>query len=70
MFVADTPFTGTTGWAQYDSAAAGATADGNFTPASLTYTWNVSAVPEPAALGLLAIGSLAGAAILRRRRVR
>jgi hypothetical protein len=70
VFVANTPFTGTTGWAQYDSAAAGATADSNFTPAALTYTWNVSAVPEPAAFGLLAVGSLAGGAILRRRRVR
>jgi hypothetical protein len=68
VFVANTPFTGTTGWAQYDSAATSATADPNFTPATLTYTWNVSAVPEPAALGLLGIGSLAGAAILRRRR--
>jgi len=68
VFVATTPFSGATGWAQYDSAAASATADSNFTPAALTYTWNVSAVPEPAAFCLLAIGSLAGGAILRRRR--
>lgn len=68
VFVANTPFTGTTGWAQYDSAAAGAIADGNFTPASLTYTWNVSAVPEPATFGLLALGSLAASIAIRRRR--
>jgi hypothetical protein len=67
VFVSTTPFTGTTGFAQYDSAAASATADINFTPASVTYTWNVSAVPEPAALGLLGIGSLACGVILRRR---
>lgn len=66
IFVADTPFTGTTGWAQYDSAAASALANPNFTPASLTYTFEV--VPEPATIGLAAMAALAAMPFLRRRR--
>jgi hypothetical protein len=65
IFVADTPFTGTTGWAQYDSAAASALANPNFTPASLTYTFEV--VPEPATIGLAAMAALAAMPFLRRR---
>lgn len=68
IFVADTPFTGTTGWAQYDSAAASALANPNFTPASLTYTFEV--VPEPASLGLVAVAGLAAGSFLRRRAAR
>ena len=68
VFIANTPFTGATGFAQYDSAATTATADVNFAPASLTYTWNVSAVPEPATIGLMAIGSLAALPLLSRCR--
>ena len=59
IFVADAPFTGTTGWAQYDAAAASAAANPNFTPAGLTYTFQV--VPEPSTTALLVLG-LAGAA--------
>ena len=68
IFVADTPFTGTTGWAQYDTAAASAVANPNFTPRSLTYTFEV--VPEPSTTALLVLG-LAGTAWFaaqRRRR--
>ena len=65
IFVADTPFTGTTGWAQYDSAAASALANPNFTPASLTYTFEV--VPEPGTCGLVAVAGLAAVPLLRRR---
>jgi hypothetical protein len=65
IFVADTPFTGTTGWAQYDSAAASALANPNFTPASLTYTFEV--VPEPATFGLVAVAGLVAVPLLRRR---
>jgi MYXO-CTERM domain-containing protein len=67
IFIADTPFTGTTGFAQYDSTATTALADPNFTPASLTYTWTVSPVPEPATIGLAAIAGLAALPFLRRR---
>lgn len=68
IFVADTPFTGTTGWAQYDSAAASALANPNFTPASLTYTFEV--VPEPGTFGLVAAAGLAAVPFLRRRLAR
>ena len=68
VFMANAPFTGTTGFAQYDSLATSALPDAAFTPATVTYTWTVSAVPEPATFGLLAIGSLAGGIILHRRR--
>jgi len=68
IFISDTPFTGTTGFAQYDAAAASAVANPDFTPASLTYTWTVSAVPEPATLGLAAVAGLASLPFLRRRR--
>jgi len=67
IFVADTPFTGTTGYAQYDAAAASAVANPNFTPRSLTYTFEV--VPEPSTTALLALG-LAGAALLAVKRSR
>lgn len=67
IFVADTPFTGTTGWAQYDAAAAAAIANPNFTPGSLTYTFEV--VPEPSTSALLALG-VAGAAWFAAKRRR
>lgn len=67
IFITDTPFTGTTGFAQYDAAAAAAVANPAFTPASLTYTWTVSPVPEPATLGLACLAGLAVGPFLRRR---
>jgi hypothetical protein len=70
VFVANEPFNfgfGGTPKAQYDSAALAAAADPNFTPASVTYTWTVSAVPEPATIGLVAVAGLAAVPFLRRR---
>lgn len=64
VFIANTEFTGTTGFAQYDSAAQNATRNTNFTPAFVTYNWTV--IPEPTS-GLLALAG-AGSLILRRRR--
>ncbi|MEX1119072.1 MAG: PEP-CTERM sorting domain-containing protein [Terrimicrobiaceae bacterium] len=62
IFIADAPFTGTTGFAQYDAAALSATKDTNFNPATVSYTFN--AIPEPTSALLL---SFAGAAFLLRR---
>ena len=64
VFVANTPFTGTTGFAQYDSAALTATKNTNFTSAFVTYNFNV--VPEPSS-GILLVTSM-GALLIRRRR--
>lgn len=68
VFIANTPFTGSTGFAQYDAAAAAAVADVNFTPATVSYTWTVSPVPEPSTIIVVAASSLAAIPILRRRR--
>lgn len=68
VFVANEAFNGSgTPKAQYDAAALAAAADPNFTPASVTYTWTVSAVPEPATIGLVSIAGLAALPFLRRR---
>jgi hypothetical protein len=67
IFISDTPFNSSTGFAQYDSTAATAVANQAFTPASLTYTWTVSPVPEPATIGLVAVAGLAAVPFLRRR---
>lgn len=64
IFVADTPFTGTTGFAQYDSAALTASKNSNFTSAFVTYNFNV--IPEPRSSILLGLG-VASLAIRRRR---
>jgi len=56
IFIANTAFTGTTGFAQYDAAALGATADSNFTSATVNYSWTV--VPEPSTYALLGVGLL------------
>ncbi len=45
IFIASTPFTGTTGFAQYDAAALSASKNTNFNSAFVTY--NFSVVPEP-----------------------
>lgn len=69
VFIANTAFTSTTtGKAQYDAAALAATADANFNPQSVTYTWTVTAVPEPTSIALLGAGmaALAGLAVRRR----
>lgn len=63
IFIATTPFTGTTGFAQYDAAALSATKNTNFTSAFVTYNFTV--VPEPSALGLLLLG---GAVLAWRQR--
>ncbi len=66
IFIADTPFTGTTGFAQYDAAAAAAVADPNFTAASVNYTW--AAVPEPSTVAMLVLGAGLAAVVHARRR--
>jgi len=71
FFIADTPFTGSTGYAQYDATALAATADTNFVPASVTYTWEVAPVPEPSTIVMLAtVAAGAGLATCRRLRRR
>ena len=61
----------TTGKAQYDATALAATEDVNFTPASVTYTWDVAAVPEPSTMVMLAtVAAGAGLATCRRLRRR
>lgn len=64
IFVADTPFTGTTGFAQYDSAALAAAKNPSFTSAFVTY--NFSAIPEPTNGILLGLGI--ASLVIRRRR--
>jgi hypothetical protein len=64
VFVADTPFTGTTGFAQYDSAALAASKNPNFTPAFVTYNFNV--IPEPSCGILSGVG--VGFLLIRRKR--
>ena len=64
IFIADTAFTGTTGFAQYDAAALGATMDSGFTSATVDYSWTV--VPEPSTYALLGMGLLAIAAARRQ----
>lgn len=66
IFIANTAFTGTTGFAQYDASALIATKDNNFTSATVNYTWTV--VPEPSTFALLGAGLLALAANRARRR--
>ncbi len=67
VFVATTSFSGTTGFAQYDAAASVAVADPAFTPADVTYTWTVAAVPEPATAALMASAVIAFTVTARRR---
>jgi hypothetical protein len=67
IFIANTAFTGTTGFAQYDATALNATMDNNFTSATVNYSWTV--VPEPSTYALLGVGVLVIAAA-RRKAVR
>ena len=68
IFIADVPFTGTTGFAQYDSAALNAVRNPNFTAANVDYSWTVTAVPEPSSFTLFGgVGALAFACLRRRR---
>lgn len=64
IFVADTPFTGSTGFAQYDAAALGSSRNTNFDSAFVTYNFDV--VPEPS-VGIL-LGAGIGALLIRRKR--
>jgi hypothetical protein len=57
IFIASTPFTGTTGFAQYDAAAAAAVANPNFATAFVTYQFEV--IPEPSTAGLALLGLFA-----------
>ena len=66
IFIADTPFTGTTGFAQYDAAALSAAKNPNFTSGSVTYDFTVVPEPETYALFLGIIGL--GFSLIRRRR--
>ncbi len=66
IFIADTPFTGTTGFAQYDAAADAAVKDMNFTSTTVNYTWTV--VPEPSVLALGAFATGVLFLVMRRRR--
>ncbi len=69
VFLASTPFTGSTGFAQYDETAQLAVANPAFTPATITYTWTVAAIPEPASAVLgIGLGALTCAGIRRHRR--
>lgn len=67
IFIANTPFTGTTGFAQYDTAALSAQKDTNFEAASVTYNWVVP-IPEPSTYALLIGAGMLGVALLRRSR--
>ncbi len=67
IFMADTAFTGSTGFAQYDSTALNAGKNSNFTSAFVTYEFNV--VPEPSLFALLGLG-FAGLAVIFYRRKR
>ena len=59
VFMASTPFTGSTGPAQYDAAALSALQNPNFTTATITYQFTV--IPEP---GTFVIGALLLVALL------
>jgi hypothetical protein len=66
LFVADQAFTSGTGNADYTASALSATADPDFTPASLTYSFTV--VPEPSTTALALLGVLASLGALRLRK--
>jgi hypothetical protein len=68
IFIANTPFTGNTGFAQYDTAALTATKDTNFTSAFVNYTWQV--IPEPSSLGLAGMAIAAALVMVAQRRRR
>ncbi len=63
IFLADTKFSGGTGFAQYDADALAATRNTNFDSAFVTYNWVV--VPEPSGVALLALAT--SCFILRRQ---
>lgn len=65
IFMADIPFTGTTGFAQYDATALNAGRNDNFTSAFVTYDFTV--IPEPSAALLSLFALLVWSAFRRRR---
>lgn len=65
IFIADIPFTGTTGFAQYNAAALNAGRNENFTSAFVTYDFTV--IPEPSA-AVLSLLALLGWTMLGRKR--
>ena len=64
IFIASTPFTGGTGFAQYDAAALSAAKNTNFTSAFVTYDFTV--IPEPSTTALLLLSG--GAFLLLRKK--
>lgn len=66
IFIASTPFTGTTGYAQYDAAALDALKNTNFTSVFVTYDFVV--IPEPSTVALLLAAGLF--AVWTRRKTR
>jgi len=66
IFIASTPFTGGTGFAQYDSAALSALKNENFTPAFVTYEFTV--IPEPGTIGLVLVALVSALAFRRKKR--
>lgn len=65
VFIADTEFSGGTGFAQYDAAALNAAKNDNFTSDFVTYEFAV--IPEPGVIGLLLFGLFSAVWIRKRR---
>ncbi len=64
VFISTTPFSGSTGYAQYDATALSAGRNTDFTSAFVTYDFTV--IPEPSSFALLSLGL--GAWVCLRRK--